>query len=159
MSGKRLSRQNIRRHRSYTIDETAKLLGVAKGTVRRWIAAGLLPALTDERPYLILGEDLCEFLAKRAPPRQKCRLDECFCFRCRRPSEPAFAAVEIELTDNTSGNLRALCATCATVMHKRIGLGKLDALSALVEVTITQRVNHIVDSSPACGNEHLEGAR
>ena len=159
MTGKRLSRQNIRRHRNYTIDEAAKLLCIAKGTVRRWIATGLLPALTDERPYLVLGEDLCEFLAKRTPPRHTCRLHECFCFRCRKPSEPAFSAVEIEQVNSTSGNLRALCSTCATVMHKRVGLAKLDALSALVEVTMTQRRKHIVESSPACGNEHLREAR
>jgi excisionase family DNA binding protein len=78
-------------HRSYTVDEVARLLGVAKGTVRRWIKAGL-PVLADRKPALILGEDLVQFLASRKAPRKKCSPAECYCVKCRdRGSRPGLS--------------------------------------------------------------------
>ena len=54
-------RRGIKIHRNYTVDEVARIRGVAKITVRRWIKGGL-PALTDRKPTLILGEDFAQFL-------------------------------------------------------------------------------------------------
>lgn len=48
----------VKIHRSYTVEEAARATGYAKGNVRRWVSSGLLPALTDQRPHLILGADL-----------------------------------------------------------------------------------------------------
>ena len=136
MAAKRLRIRLVKRHRSYSFDEAARTLGVAKGTVRRWVSAGL-PVMTDQRPYLILGADLIDFLEKRTSRRQKCRLPECFCFRCRAPRMPAFSAVEF-FGRGSSGNLRALCECCSTVMHKRVATAKLGELRKLVDVTLMQ---------------------
>jgi len=68
MARHRLRRQCVKVHRSYTVDEASRLLGVAKGTVRRWMTAGL-PFLTDQKPALILGADLAAFLKARAKPK------------------------------------------------------------------------------------------
>ena len=51
----------VKMHRNYTVDEAARVLGRDKGTIRRWIAKGL-PAIKDQKPHLILGTDLIEFL-------------------------------------------------------------------------------------------------
>jgi hypothetical protein len=71
------SRRGIKIHRSYTVDETARNLKVAKVTVRRWIKNGL-PALTERRPIIILGSDLAQFLST-SEPRQTCQPHECYC--------------------------------------------------------------------------------
>jgi DeoR/GlpR family transcriptional regulator of sugar metabolism len=41
MAGKRPTGQRIKIHRSYDVTEAARALGVAKGTVRRWLKDGL----------------------------------------------------------------------------------------------------------------------
>lgn len=51
---RRFNWSRVKVHRSYTVDEAARLLGVTKGTIRRWIGAGL-PAITDRKPFLILA--------------------------------------------------------------------------------------------------------
>lgn len=60
MARRRANRRAIKLHYSYTSEEAAMMLGVSKGSVRRWLKDGL-PHLTDQRPYLILGDDLREF--------------------------------------------------------------------------------------------------
>ena len=56
----------------------------------------------------------------------------------------------------TSGNLRALCAECSTVMHKRIAMSKLAALEAIVSVTIKQADRPISKSDEPCLNDHFK---
>ena len=51
---KRLNWRKVKKHRSYTVDEVARLLSVHKGTVRRWTKNGL-KVLDDQRPLLILA--------------------------------------------------------------------------------------------------------
>ena len=53
MSSRRPNWRGVRRHRSYSVDEAARTVDVAKGTVRRWTKAGL-PAITDRKPALTL---------------------------------------------------------------------------------------------------------
>lgn len=141
-------------HRNYTVDDAAHACGVCKGTVRRWLKNGL-PAITDQKPMLILGGDLIDFLNGRRKPRQVCRLHQCYCFSCRQPKAPAFGTVEFLPLTQSSGNLRALCETCSTVMHKRVAKAKLDQLGVLVDVTIMQGSEHLADSPQPCLNDHV----
>src|SRR5271165_4266590 len=109
MAGRRKpSRHRVKIHRSYAVDEVARLLGVAKGTVRRWIKGGL-SAVADQKPALILGEDLVQFLASRKAPRKKCGPAECYCVKCREPRKPAGEMAEfIPLTPKTGKPSRNL---------------------------------------------------
>lgn len=155
MAVRRYRLNGIKVHRNYTVDEVARSLKVAKGTVRRWLKGGL-PAIADRRPLLILGRELIEFLTRRAPIRSRCQLDECYCFSCRAPRHAAFGEAEFIPLSASSGNLRALCETCATVMHKRIATGKLPTVQSILKVTIVGAAKPINESNSPCLNDHLE---
>lgn len=146
--------RSIKTHRNYTVDEAARALGVCKGTIWRWLAAGL-PAITDQRPILILGSDLVEYIRARRAPKQKCRLHECFCFSCRAPRSPVFGAVEYHPITPTGGNMRALCEVCSTVMHKWVAADHLKALVTILDVTMMQAGEHISACSRGCPNTNF----
>jgi excisionase family DNA binding protein len=131
-------RGGVKRYRSYTIEDAARATGMAKGTVLRWIKSGKLPALMDQRPFLILGEDLQAFLKARKTPKQKCGLDECYCFRCRSVQKMAGGMAEVTIHTPKTGNLHALCETCGGSMHKCLSLKRLPDLRAILDVTVRQ---------------------
>ena len=54
----------VKIHRSYTVEEIAKLFDIHKNTVRHWIKEGL-ETTNDKRPMLILGHVLAAFLQAR----------------------------------------------------------------------------------------------
>jgi excisionase family DNA binding protein len=128
----------VKRHRSYTVEEAARTLGKVKGTVLRWLKSGELPALKDQRPFLILGEDLQVFLKARKAPKHKCALDECYCFHCRTPKKAWGGMADITIQTAKTGNMHALCDTCHGPMHKRLSLKHLPLLRAILDVTIRQ---------------------
>lgn len=134
---KRANWRTIKRHRNYSVDEVARCLGRCKGTIRLWMKNGLL-SIDDQRPALIHGAELIRFLKDNAPTKQKCKLQQCYCFSCRRPKSPAFDEMEYYPITTKGGNLRALCEKCSTVMHKRIARSNLSALAKSVAVTIVQ---------------------
>jgi excisionase family DNA binding protein len=127
----------VKLHRNYTVDEVARTLGRCKGTVRRWLGTGL-PALSDRRLVLILSEDLIEFLKARSKPRTRCALDECYCFKCRASRKAAGRMADWIPMTTTSGNLRTLCEQCGTLMHKRVSHRQLEAVRAILDVSIPE---------------------
>jgi excisionase family DNA binding protein len=150
------SRRHLKTHRSYTVEEAARCLLVAKGTVRRWIKTGL-PALADRKPILILGHDLIEFLS-RSKAKIRCQPHECYCVKCRAPRAPAADLAEYVPILPSSGNLRAICPVCHKLMHKRIAFGGLAQLRTILDVTIAQAPNDIVESPETSLNEHFRKA-
>lgn len=150
---RRIDHRRISKHRNYTVADVASCLGVSRGTVRRWVKDGL-SALQDCKPMLVLGGDLIDFLKARQKPHQNCGLDECYCFSCRAPRPAAGGLVEFRRDTPTTGNLRALCAVCTTVMHKRVSASRLGELQSVLDVTIVQAFEPIGDGSSPCSNDH-----
>lgn len=74
------------------------------------------------------------FLRGRKTKGARCKVSECYCFRCRAPRRPAFGEAEIISTATGKPNLRALCETCGALMHKRFSEGRLEEISALLIV-------------------------
>jgi len=148
--------RTIRIHRSYSVDEAARSLGVAKVTVRRWIASGSLRAIDDCKPTLILGAELSAYLKGRRVPKHRCRLDQCYCMRCRVPKTAALSEAELIQTKGASAMVRMLCETCATVMHKRISWKQVPQLSALVSLSGAQRFKHLTETTQPCVNDYCE---
>jgi len=150
--------RGIKKHRTYTVDEAAQALTIAKGTVRRWLKAGL-PALKEQRPALIIGSDLIDFLASRKPQPQTCGLHQGYCLSCRAPRNPAFDEVEIRSKTRATVMMRALCNTCATVMHKPVSRARIPELGRQVRVSVVQEDERIGESRASCPNDHLKATR
>ena len=139
---------------SYTVDEAARNQGVAKGTVLRWLKSGL-PCLKDQRPFLILGGDLIAFLKALNPPKQRCKPNELFCFKCKAPRKPAFGEAEFRAQRPTSGRLTALCVECSTVMNKSVSIAALEALKTILHVSFPPDHETLNEGAKPRSNAHF----
>ncbi len=120
MPVRRANPNRVKLHRSYSVEELARCCGVHKNTVRHWQAKGLEP-IDKSRPVLFQGATVRAFLASRNSSRKRpCSPGMLYCFRCRAPRAPALGMVDFVPMQPGSGNLRALCQCCETIMHRRV---------------------------------------
>lgn len=160
MAARKLNPNAVKMHRSYTVGELSTLLGVHKNTVRHWQGEGLAP-IDRSRPVLFQGGAIRSFLSQRNAGRKRpCPTGTLYCFRCREPREPALGMVDyIELKPGT-GNLRALCATCETIMHRRIRRSALATTLPGISVQVRQGQPRLTGCPAPCLNcdSETEGA-
>jgi len=124
----------VKIHRSYTVEEAARKLGVHKNTVRHWLKDGLQP-IDKRRPLLIHGLTLKRFLEdRRKSGKRRCGVGELYCMRCRAPRAPADRTIELHGSNSGSVNLRGRCQQCGTVMHKRVSRGQLPRIKEILKV-------------------------
>jgi excisionase family DNA binding protein len=148
--------QSLKIHRNYTIDEAARVLGVCKATVRRWIKVKDLPVLDDRRPLLLLGRDLIGFGKTQRRPKQKCGLDQAYCFSCRTPKNAAFGQMEIIQANSKTANVRMQCQTCMSLMHKRFAWRDLSQISPFARLSASQAHRHLIEINAPCLNVHFK---
>jgi excisionase family DNA binding protein len=155
MPAKRLNPRLAKLHRSYSVVELASILGVHKHTVRGWIKAGL-PTVDSARPVLILGSDVQAWWAKRRrAAKRPLKPGQLYCFKCRQPRAPALGMVEYVATNATTGNLKALCETCGTMMHRHARLAAVAATMPNLDVQHREAAPSIAERmhpSPNCDN-------
>jgi hypothetical protein len=150
---KKPSYRSVKIYRSYTIDEASTLLHRSKETIRRWLKSGELPALTEQRPHLILGRELADFLKANAPKRKTLKLDEWYCLRCKEPRKAALGLADFVPKTPLAGRLTSLCEVCAAVMHKAVAMSKLAEFQRVLEITLPEgRVNLKEQSAPHCSD-------
>lgn len=120
MPARRANPNRVKQHRSYSVDELARCCDVHKNTVRNWLRDGLKP-IDNARPMLFQGAAVRDFLARRNASRKRpCPPGNLYCFRCRCARPPALGMVDFVPRRLGSGNLRALCESCETIMHRRV---------------------------------------
>jgi excisionase family DNA binding protein len=147
-------RYNVRRvkiHRTYTPAEAAKLLGVHKLTVARWIASGL-PLIEQRRPYLIHGADLREFLAAHQPRKQPLQPGEMYCLPCRAPRRPAGDMADLTARSETTGTLIGICPICDRYMHRAVNLGAVERVRGDLVVAVQAPRQRLIDTSASLSN-------
>jgi len=82
---KRVSARKIKIHNQYTYEQAADALDVTAQTVRSWRKFGL-DVLDSQKPHLILGFALKEFLQSRAiKPERRLAQDQFLCMTCNAP--------------------------------------------------------------------------
>jgi hypothetical protein len=121
-------------HRNYTVEEIAKLFGIHKNTVRRWIKDGL-PLVDSQRPSLVLGRDLAAYLNnKRASGKQSCQAGQMYCLKCRAPRYPAGHMADYMPITEKLGNLIGICPDCNLLMNRRVSLINNPGVLAMLDV-------------------------
>ena len=66
---KRINLSRIKKNLTYTIVEAAEELGISIATIRNWIKQGV-SIEKGQRPFLIYGTDLREFITRKAQSRK-----------------------------------------------------------------------------------------
>lgn len=154
---RRVNHRLIKIHRSYTVEELAALVRCHKQTVRLWLCRGLSALNDQKKPMLIHGAAAREFLERRQrAAKHKCGAGEMYCFKCKRPQEPACGMADFRPTSTTGGVLSGLCYACATLMFKRTSIGSLDQLPAGFDVKFVGADGCLVESAPPFSNCHLQ---
>jgi RNase P subunit RPR2 len=134
----RINPRLIKIHRSYSVEDAARVLGVHKNSVRGWIKDGL-PTCDNLRPMLVQGSSLRAFLeARRKAAKRPCPPGKFYCFKCRQPMSPALGMVDFRAHSDTSGNLSALCEACGTAMHRRTRFSSLAVIMPNLDVQIRE---------------------
>lgn len=136
----------VKIHRSYTVEEAARHLGVHRNTVRQWIKQGL-PICDARRPVIILGKHLAGFLeARRVKHKRPCRPGEIYCVRCRDTRAPLDNIAEYRPLTATQGNIVGICPQCSCRMFRRVSLARVAVAGGTLGITITEAASHIRNS-------------
>jgi hypothetical protein len=134
-------------HRNYTVEEVANLFSVHKNTVRSWVKDGL-PTNDDNRPMLILGSNLKQYLqAKRKSNKRKCLPFEIYCVRCRLPRLPDENMVDYEPINCNMGRLIGLCPSCGGIINKYFTVAQLELIQGKLDITLPKALKHINESA------------
>jgi len=137
----------VKINRSYTFEELAAVFGVHKNTVLTWVKNGL-PCLKERRPFLILGGDARAYLQEqRRAKKQRCKEDELYCMRCKKPTRPAENFLEYQPSSATKGRLTGFCERCECVINKFASHDSLERYSGIFDVLKPKGLEHIKDSN------------
>lgn len=129
MPAKKINPRLAKIHRSYSVAELASIFDVHPYTVRGWIKAEL-PTVDDTRPVLILGSEFQDWWGKRTKAKKRpLKPGQFFCLKCQAAKGAAGGMVEYAATNGATANLKAMCETCSTMMHRRT---RIDAIAAVM---------------------------
>lgn len=147
MAKRRVNPNVVKLNRTYDASQLAACCGVHKNTVLNWRGAGLEP-IDSSKPIVFHGSVVREFLKKRnANRKQPCGPGKLYCLRCREPRPPALGLVEYVTLTPKTGNLKAFCGTCETVMHRKVRRADLAAAMPETDVQFAERSLRLIGSS------------
>ena len=134
---RRVDSRRIKIHRSYTVEQLAKLLDCHKNSVRLWIKQGLQVLGDGKRPFLIQGSVAKRFLeVRRQARKRRCKPDELYCLRCQEPRLPVARRAQYRVTPGQAGLLIGACDQCGTQMFKRVSESSVFALQVSLALQI-----------------------
>lgn len=134
-------------HRSYSVDEIARLFKVHKNTVRAWIKQGLEP-IDGKRPTVARGAEIRRFLGdRRARAKQPSGPGRIYCLPCRAPKVPALKMAECVMTGDTTGALQGICPDCGRMIYRRVNPQKIGAVRGDLDLTFTQAEARLKDTT------------
>ena len=127
--------RSIKHRESYTFKQIGDLLKIHFRTAQGWKQEGL-KIISQEKPYLVMGYDLKEFLSKKLQNRQiKLQPNEFYCMKCKKGVRSAGNKIWIELSGKTIGNqnfkeltIKGICEFCDSKINKFSHEGKLEEI-------------------------------
>jgi len=132
---KNFSSRGISKHRSYSLEEAALIIGAHEQTLRYWEKHDGLVIMKSQKPYIVHGAVLIDHLEARKPKkRPRLPAGEFDCWTCKTRGKPfGMMADYIPLTPKT-GRLKALCRQCGGDVATIVGKAKLAKYSAILEI-------------------------
>ncbi|KAB2875734.1 MAG: helix-turn-helix domain-containing protein [Pseudorhodoplanes sp.] len=125
-------------HRSYSVEEIARLFKLHKNTVRAWLRQGL-EAIDGQRPTIARGVEIRRFLTdRRKRAKRPCGPGRIYCLPCRAPKVPAGNMAECVATGDATGTLQGICPDCERMIYRRVNPQKIGAVRGDLDVTFTQ---------------------
>jgi len=156
MAKRHPNHNHVKSHRSYTVEEIARLFGIHKHTVRNWVNKDGLEVIDRKRPMVIHGQDLRAFIKKRREKnKQPCNTGELYCLRCRVPKFPAGNVADYLPVTDKFGNLKAICPDCESIMNQRVSLARIGEFCKKIDIRFPKEQQHIVDSAKPTVNSNL----
>ncbi|MRS03279.1 DNA-binding protein [bacterium] len=156
MKKRRSNPRLVKIHRTYTIEEIAKLFGIHRNTVRHWLKDGLA-AIDNKRPLLILGRVLAAFLqTRRVENKRTCKPGELYCVRCRAPKSPAEGMAEYLPVTEKFGRLIAICPDCESMMNRNISMARIQEFRSKMDINFPEALRRIVERCEPSVNSDLE---
>jgi len=131
---RRVSARKIKIHNQYTYEQAADVLGVSVQTVRLWRQSGLL-VLDSQKPHLILGFALKDFLNKRSEKvKRRLAKDEFLCMACNAPTRACGGMADYRPYNHQRGRLEALCEVCHGLCGKFASPSICDELAPILTI-------------------------
>lgn len=138
MKRRRIDPRLAKLHRTYTVEEVARLFGTHRNTVRAWLKGGLR-SIDGGRPALVLGDELRRFLDdRRASRKRPTPPGMIHCLRCREPRRPAAGMADFVPRTISTGDLMGICPVCDLMLYRRVGFAALTATKGDLDVTIKE---------------------
>ncbi len=111
----------IKAKRTYSVAQLAETLRIHTRTILSWIKQGLPIAGKDGNAYLVLGEDIKQFLInKRKMRKHPLQSGEFYCAKCQQPRKSLLDRLEVMITDKKLGKaskqafIKGICEVCNT---------------------------------------------
>lgn len=140
--GKTYNIRLIKHRESYTLKQISETLNVHQRTVQEWKREGL-KTISTEKPFLVMGYDLKEFLSKKLQSRKtKLEANQFYCTKCRKAVISKSNEVYFFSLNKTIGNqgfkgliVKGVCQECGTKLNKFSHEGKLKDLQNTFTIT------------------------
>lgn len=132
---RRVSARRVKTNSQYTYDSAADLLGVSAQTVRLWRRSGL-QVLDSQKPHLILGFALKDFLSNRSNrPKRRLARDQFLCMACNAPKRAFGGIADYRPYTPRRGRLEVLCEDCNGLCGKFASPALCAELAPILTIT------------------------
>ncbi|MBV1866170.1 MAG: helix-turn-helix domain-containing protein [Rhodobacteraceae bacterium] len=126
---KRINPSRIKKNLTYTTAEAAEELDISIATIRNWIKQGL-PIEKGQRPFLLYGIDLRDFITAKTKSRKfTLPENELNCFACKAGRKPLNSAVTYTTHTAKTGRLNGICSACGGMCSRIISNAKISVFS------------------------------
>lgn len=134
---KRVKTRAIKVNRQYTYEKAADAVGVSCATVRRWKVDEGLEVLVSQKPHLIVGAVLKEFLDKKnAISGPKMRPGHFLCMTCGGHRGAYGKMADYWPRSDKVGMLKTLCEACEGPCNKLASKASLAGLAGILTIVL-----------------------